>query len=98
MLLHCHKFFQDDYNSEASSIVLAKNYFLNKDKRVFYFPSDYNSYLLIKEFKSKKFCIIGIHAFINLFFKLTFFAIKKFKNLFSKIFFKKLEKKTIKKK
>ena len=91
------QFFQDDYNSEASSIVLAKNYFLNKDKRVFYFPSDYNSYLLIKEFKSKKFCIIGIHAFINLFFKLTFFAIKKFKNLFSKIFFKKLEKKTIKK-
>ena len=82
-----------DINAEASSIILIKNFFPERDFKVYFFPYYHLSYLLLKELNEKNIKIIGFHAFINLIVK---FLLQFFRFIFiffkSKIFYRKKNK------
>ena len=82
-----------DSNGTTSSIILIKNFFPERDFRVYFLPYYHLSYLLLKELNEKNIKIIGFHAFINLiigipiqFFRFILIFFK------SKIFYRKKNK------
>ena len=91
-------FRQDCYLSKdnvpaAHSIILIKNFFPERDFKVYFVPSHHLTYLLLKEVNEKNIKIIGFHAFINLiigipiqFFRFILIFFK------SKIFYRKKNK------
>ena len=62
-------YLRSDMNGETSSIILIKNFFPERDFKVYFVPSHHSTYLLLKEVNKKNIEIIGFHAFINLIFK-----------------------------
>ena len=86
-------YFKRDVYGETSSIILIKNFFPERDFKVYFLPYYHLSYLLLKEINEKNIKIIGFHAFINLiiefpiqFFRFVFIFFK------SKIFYRKKNK------
>ena len=77
----------------AHSIILIKNFFPERDFKVYFVPSHHSTYLLLKEVNKKNIEIIGFHAFIDLIFK---FQLRFFKFILaffkSKIFSRKKNK------